>query len=79
MLVFFIIYCTDNICNISLLGKFIPSTSKPNEPNFKSFGADLSEKKLFQCVSVLLTGTSTTKHGYYFTMDLTCYTMMIDV
>ena len=24
-----------------------------------SFGADLSEKKLFQCVSLLLTGTST--------------------
>ena len=25
----------------------------------ESFGADLSENKLFQCVSILLTGTST--------------------
>ena len=25
----------------------------------ESFGADLSEKKLFQCVFILLTGTST--------------------
>ena len=25
----------------------------------ESFGADLSESKLFQCVSILLTGTST--------------------
>ena len=27
----------------------------------ESFGADLSENKLFQCVSILLTGTSTHK------------------
>ena len=27
----------------------------------ESFGADLSENKLFQCVSILLTGTSTWK------------------
>ena len=29
----------------------------------ESFGADLSENKLFQCVSILLTGTSTSKYG----------------
>ena len=64
MLMFCIIYYRDNIYDISLFGKFLPS--RLNKPNSLStfylewFGADLSEIKLFQHVSILLTGMSTT-------------------
>ena len=37
MLVFCIIYCRDNIYDISLFGKFLPSNSKPNKFNFYAY------------------------------------------
>ena len=55
----------DNIYDISLFGKFLPSNSELDKSNlyiYNFFGvisADLSEIKLSQCVSILLTGTGT--------------------
>ena len=37
MLVFCVIYCRDNIYDISLFGKFLPSNSKPNKSNFYAY------------------------------------------
>ena len=37
MLVFWIIYCRDNIYDISLFGKFLPLNSKPNKSNLYAY------------------------------------------
>ena len=54
-----------NVNNISLLVNFYLQIQNPinlismSTTCLESFGADLSENKLYQCVSILLTGTST--------------------